>query len=208
MTQPNTTRINILKIISYLPLNAKKILLFIFLPILVATGHAQSSGATDISATVKKLVTLIRTGDDAQAMKQLDLTAISTFILGSYYNSATEQQRTEFVNLFTTLFSRTAFPKIRETLKDLINITYDNPQIKGTEASIGSTVFIRHPLKTREMKLRYALVKTSLGWKVKDVSVLGDSMLQSIRNDQAQPVLKDGGMDALLKMMRSKIAGL
>lgn len=192
--------------ISCIPLAAKRLLLFILLQTTFFAGYTQSKAAADAAAPVKKLITLIRAGEDAQAMKQLDMNTVSKSILGNYFNTTTPQQLKEFISLFETLFPQIAFPKIRETMKDISSISYGTPDIKGAEAFLNSSIFIRQSLKTQELKLRYTLVKTSQGWKVKDAAILGDSILQSIRDDQAQPVLKDGGVEALLKVMGDKIA--
>jgi phospholipid transport system substrate-binding protein len=41
-----------------------------------------------------------------------------------------------------------------------------------------------------------------------DVAVLGDSMLTGIRDDQVRPIMKQGGWDHLLDLMRKKEAEL
>jgi phospholipid transport system substrate-binding protein len=63
-------------------------------------------------------------------------------------------------------------------------------------------------MKKQELKVKYHLAKTKAGWQVVDVAVLGDSMLKGIRDDQVQPLLKEGGWDKLLKAMRDKVAEL
>ena len=65
---------------------------------------------------------------------------------------------------------------------------------------------IDHPVKKQELKLKYWVAQEKGQWKVVDVSVLGDSMLQGIRDDQVQPLLKEGGWDKLLKAMKDKLA--
>jgi phospholipid transport system substrate-binding protein len=58
------------------------------------------------------------------------------------------------------------------------------------------------------MKLQYSVVKEQGVWKVLDVSVLGDSMLTGIRDDQVRPIMAQGGWDHLLELMRAKEAEL
>jgi hypothetical protein len=43
---------------------------------------------------------------------------------------------------------------------------------------------------------------------VVDVTVLGDSTLGGIRDTQVQPLIKDEGIDGLLKTMRAKVKEL
>ena len=69
-------------------------------------------------------------------------------------------------------------------------------------------ILINHPLKKQELKVKYETVKQGAGYKVIDVAVLGDSMLTGIRDDQIRPIMKDGGWDNLLKLMKEKNAEL
>ena len=75
-------------------------------------------------------------------------------------------------------------------------------------AEISSTILIKHPLKNQELKVKYQLIKGKAGWGVIDVSVIGDSMIKGIRDDQIQPLFKEGGWDGVLKAMREKNAEL
>lgn len=183
-------------------LSPKHFLLLALLQTSLLTVQGQSKASSEIVTPVKKLVVQVRTSKDAQALKQLDMGSISKYLLGDYYAKATPQQLSEFVSLFEVIFSKIAFPRVRENLKDLASITYDAPQVNGSEATIGSMVFIDNPLKKQEMKLKYTIVKTPRGWKVKDVAVLGDSMLTGIRDDQMRPLLVAGGIEHLLQEMR------
>ena len=74
------------------------------------------------------------------------------------------------------------------------------------QATVASTIFIKHPLKTQEMKLKYRLVKDAAAWKVVDVTVLGSSMLTDIRDTQVKPLMAQGGWDKLLSRMREELA--
>jgi phospholipid transport system substrate-binding protein len=73
---------------------------------------------------------------------------------------------------------------------------------------VKSTIVIEHPVKKQEMKLQYSLAQDKGAWKVVDVAVLGDSMLTGIRDDQVRPIMKQGGWDHLLDLMRKKEAEL
>jgi phospholipid transport system substrate-binding protein len=124
---------------------AKQFLLLTFLQISLLTVQGQSKAATEVVTPVKKMITQIRASQDAQALNQMEMVSISKYLLGAYYDKATDQQRNEFTGLFQSLFARIAFPR-----------------------------------------------------------VLGSSLLESIRDDQVQPVLKEGGMEHLLQVMRDK----
>jgi len=161
-----------------------------------------------VAKPVKTVVQSVRYGKDLAALKHFGGEQQAKFLLGDAWDKATEPQKKEFVQLFHNLFAKIAFPKVRENFKNLASITYEDPEVTGEEAKMGSTIVIDHPMKKQELKLKYSLAKDKAGWKVVDVVVLGDSMLTGIRDDQVRPILEDGGWDALMKALREKDAEL
>lgn len=157
-----------------------------------------------VSKPVKTVVQAVRFSKDDLALKNFGGEQQARFLLGEAWDKGTEAQRKEFIQLFHTLFAKIAFPKVRENFKNLAAINYDAPTVEGDTARVASTVVIEHPMKKQELKLKYTLMKDKAAWKVVDVAVLGDSMLTGIRDDQVQPLLKEGGWDALLGAMRAK----
>lgn len=160
-----------------------------------------------VSKPVKTVVQSVRFGKDTLALKHFGGEQQGRFLLGEEWDKGTDAQRKEFVQLFHTLFAKIAFPKVRENFKNLSDIKYDDPTVEGDTAHVPSLVVIDHPLKKQELKLKYTVMKDAKdkgAWKVVDVTVLGDSMLTGIRDDQVRPLLKDGGWDALLGAMRAK----
>ncbi|MCY1082029.1 Tgt2/MlaC family protein [Archangium lansingense] len=171
------------------------------LPVLAAPNEP-------VAKPVKTVVQSVRYSKDDLALKQLANDEQGRFLLGEDWEKGTEAQRKEFTKLFNSLFAKIAFPKVRENFKNLASITYEDPAVEGEKANVKSTVVIEHPLKKQEMKLQYSVVKSQGGWKVLDVAVLGDSMLTGIRDDQVRPIMKQGGWDHLLQLMRAKEAEL
>lgn len=181
--------------------------LFLLLPLfamLRLAAHGQSKAYPEVTQPVKTVIQQIRAGKDDQVFKNVDMYQVSKYLLGADYEKATDQQRTEFNSLFQALFAKIAFPKVRDNFRKLAAINYENPQVAGNEAKLASLVILDNPLKKQEMKLKYSLVKSAQNWKVADVAVLGSSMMESIRNDQVTPLLKEGGMEHLLQVMRGK----
>ncbi|WP_163783813.1 Tgt2/MlaC family protein [Myxococcus vastator] len=159
-----------------------------------------------VAKPVKTVVQSVRYERDALALKHFGSEEQGKFLLGDKWAEGTAAQRKEFVTLFQDLFANIAFPRVRENFKNLDTITYEPSQVQGAEATVASTVFIKHPLKTQEMKLKYRLVKEAAAWKVVDVTVLGSSMLQDIRDTQVKPLMAKGGWDLLLERMRAELA--
>lgn len=162
-----------------------------------------------IEKPVSVVISAVRYGKDDLALKQMAGDAQAKFLLAEHYEKATQEERAEFAKLFHTLFAGLAFPKIRQNFEHLETILYADPKIEGDTGSVESTLLILHPVKKQEIKVRYDLVKDGGKWKVLDVQVLGTgrgSMLTNIRDEQVQPLIKDGGVAGLLTMMRQRAA--
>ncbi len=175
---------------------------------LVVSLPAFAGPKEDVSKPLKVIVNSVRYGKDLAALKLFAGEEQGKFLLGDDWARGTDAQRKEFVEQFHLLFGKMAFPKIRKSFENLDSVTYDEPTLTGDRAAIGSMILINHPLKKQELKVKYDVVKQGAGYKVIDVAVLGDSMLTGIRDDQIRPIMKDGGWDNLLKLMKEKNAEL
>lgn len=158
----------------------------------------------ELTRPLKTIVNSVRYGKDLAALKAFAAEDQGKFLVAESWSKGTAAQRREFQDLFLQLFGKIAFPKIRKNFENLDTVLYEEPTVTGDTAALASTILINHPLKKQELKVKYRLVKQGAAWKVVDVAVLGDSMLTGIRDDQIQPLLKEGGWDALLQAMREK----
>ena len=177
-----------------------------FLAALAFAVPAFAAKEDPVAKPVKTVLQSVRYERDALALKHFGSEEQGKYLLGDDWTKGSDAQRKEFITLFQDLFANIAFPRVRENFKNLDSITYEPSQVQGSEATVASTVFIKHPLKTQEMKLKYRLVKEAAAWKVVDVTVLGSSMLQDIRETQVKPLLEKGGWDLLLERMRTELA--
>ena len=167
-----------------------------------------ASPKEEVTKPLKTVVNSVRYGKDLLALKSFAGEEQGKVLVADEWAKGTDAQRKEFVDLFETLFAKIAFPKIRKNFENLDTVLYDEPVLKDDRADVSSTILINHPLKKQELKVKYQLIKNKAGWQVIDVAVLGDSMLKGIRDDQVQPLLKEGGWDKLLQAMRDKAAEL
>ncbi|HYX91982.1 MAG TPA: ABC transporter substrate-binding protein [Myxococcaceae bacterium] len=176
------------------------------LTVTLALGVAVPAFAANenVVKPLKTVIGSVRYGKDKAALQQFAADEQGRMLLGSAWDTAKPEQKKEFLELFHSLFAKIAFPKIRQNFEHLGTVLYDEPKVDGDKAQVASTLVIDHPLKKQEMKVKYKLVKDGSAWKVVDVSVLGDSMLEGIRDEQVKPILKEGGIDLLLQRMRQK----
>ncbi len=160
---------------------------------------------------VKAITTLIgavRYGKFVMGLKTLDGTAQGAFLLGDNWTKGTEAQRSEFVTLFHTVFAKVAFVKMQKNFENIQTVVYDAPVVTGNKAVVKSTLVVLHALKKQEYKLKYHLAQAGADWKVVDVDVLGESMLTGVRNEQINPIMKEGGWAHLLDLLRQKAKSL
>ena len=170
-----------------------------------AVSHA-ATPKDEVTKPLKVVVNSVRYGKDLLALKNFAGEEQGKELMGEQWAKGTDAQRKEFVDLFFQLFGKIAFPKIRKNFENLDTVLYDDPVITGDRAAIGSTILINHPMKKQELKVKFSMVKAKAGWQVIDVSVLGDSMLKGIRDEQINLIFKDGGWEGLLKEMRTRNA--
>ena len=148
----------------------------------------------------------IRQGRDLKAVSYFASDDQGKYLTGDAWAKATDAQKADFNKGFGELFAKIAFPKVRKNFEHLATVLYEPPKADAGKTTVASVIQIDHPVKKQELKLKYWVVQDKGQWKVVDVSVLGDSMLQGIRDDQVLPLLKEGGWEKLLKAMHDKLA--
>ncbi len=176
-----------------------------------AKAAPAKSGASkaDVIKPIKRLIGAVRYGKNAMALKQFDGPGQARFMLTGHGKKLTDAQTTEFIKLFHQMFATIAFPKVRKDFQKLETILYDEPRIRGSKAKVGTTIVILHPVKKQEIKATFDLSRVGTAWQVVDVQVKGDkSMLTNIRVEQVGPILKEGGPDHLLGLMRKRVASM
>ncbi len=172
--------------------------------VLSLTCHAFAANE-DVVKPLKTLIGSIRYGKDLAALKNFAAEEQAKILVGgAEWEKATPEQRKEFLTLFPVLFAKMSFPKVRANFEHLETVLYEEPKVTGDKAEVGSTIVILHPMKKQEIKVRYQLLKDKGAWKVAEVVVLGDPVMQGIHESQVAPILKDGGWPELLKTMKAK----
>lgn len=172
---------------------------------------AQDKVAPAVEKPLKLVIGYVRQSKDDKALQQFATDAQGAALLKDHWTKMSAEQRKEFTALFQQLFAKLAFPKIRENFEHLAAINYSNGKIAGAGAEADALVVIDHPVKKQELKLKFTLAKEGGGYKVADVNVLGDSMLEGIRKDQIEKIMAQNPSDPvnhLLGKMRERVQKL
>jgi phospholipid transport system substrate-binding protein len=131
-----------------------------------------------------------------------DLQAIGRFVLGPYWRTATEAQRTEFLQLFETYVIHSYAVRFAEYSGQ--QLTVQGARAQGDDSAIVQSQIVQ-PQGAPPIKVDWQLSKGPQGYKLTDVNVEGVSMAVTQRQEFASVIQRNGGqLDALIKLLREK----
>ncbi len=132
-----------------------------------------------------------------------DVPAISRFVLGGYWRTASEAQRQDFVALFETYVVRAYTVRFNDYGGEQLKVTA--ARAEGDDGSMVQSIIAR-PSGAPPLKVDWRVAKTDKGFKIVDVVVAGVSMAVTQRQEFAAVIQRNGGqIDALLKILREKV---
>ena len=192
----------------------KKIALFAFALIVVAstTAAAQMTSSDvenmlkDRDRQIKELVGPEGTEytDDQRAEIQelingvIDFGAMSKVALADTYDEISEEQKTEFVDLFTTIVKDQSLNKL-EIYR--ATVTYESIDVEGASATV-QTMAELDDIRTPVL---YKLEFKSDEWVITDMSI-DDVWTAESYNRQFQRIIRRNGFDALMDSLRKRAA--
>ncbi len=169
---------------------------------------ARADAETDkaVQKTLNTLINGIRYGKDDLAARQLAFGAMARGLLADDWAKLSPAEQTEVAKGLETVIRAISFAKGRDMFKYLDALLFEPSRVNGNEARAKSTIVVHRDLKKAEVIIDWVLVKDGAGWKVLDTVMLGESTMQSLRDDQVKPLLAKGGTAAVLKALRDKVA--
>ena len=136
--------------------------------------------------------------------EDFDVPEISRFVLGRYWNVATEEQRAEFVKLFEEYIALAYSTRLAEYTGETFKVTGSRPDAGG---AIVSSQIVR-PAGAPPVKVDWRLTGRNGAYKISDVSVDGISMAVTQRSEFASVIQHNGGqVQGLITMLREKTGG-
>ena len=129
----------------------------------------------------------------------VDFHAMAAFALGDTYESITDEQRTEFVDLFSTI--------IRDgSLNNLdiyrANISYDSITIEENKAKVETTA----ELKNVKTPVHYDMEYKNDEWVITDL-IIDDVSTSKSYQRSFRRTLRRNGFEALLNNLRKRASG-
>jgi phospholipid transport system substrate-binding protein len=129
---------------------------------------------------------------------------IARFVLGRYWNVATEEQRAEFVKLFEEYIALAYSTRLAEYTGETLKVTGSRPDADG---AVVSSQILR-PAGAAPVKVDWRLIGRNGAYKISDVSVDGISMAVTQRSEFASVIQHNGGqVQGLITMLREKTGG-
>ncbi|HTL25876.1 MAG TPA: ABC transporter substrate-binding protein [Burkholderiales bacterium] len=153
----------------------------------------------DISGDRKKLVALV----DAKIVPHFNFTSMTASAVGTNWSKATPEQKTRLTDEFRTLMVRTYASSIA-AFRDQ-KFDFRPLRAKPTDTDVTVNVRVIQP-GSEAVKIDYEMEKTPRGWKVWDVRVADISLTANYRTEFAN-IVRDSGVDGLIKALQTKNAG-
>ncbi len=180
--------------------------------VLTAAGNTSSAARKsldrDVHKTIKTVITAIRYKKDDMAAKKIAWLPMTKAIMQDDWNRASPKQQGELVAGVEHLVRKASFAKGRSLFKHLDTIAYGSAEEKGDKVLCRATIVVHNKAVKKEIVLDFVLIKEDGVWKIFDTIIAGESTSAGIHEDQIEDLMDDGGVEAVLKALRTKLATL
>ena len=121
--------------------------------------------------------------------------------LAKHWNSKSDSEKKEFVNLFSTLLENSYASRLESYSNEKIN--YGEEILKGRYAMLKTKIIRPDGI----LNIDYKLIQENGIWKIYDFVIEGVSMIKNYRS-QFNRIIKKESYEALKQKLRNKIKGL
>ena len=132
---------------------------------------------------------------------RFDFTEMSQRILATNWKSASDEQRSRFINIFSDLLERNYIGRIESYTDEKIDFLKE--RVQGNRAAVDTVIVT----KSVQIPISYRMVQQGSEWMVYDVVIESVSFVNNYRNSYGE-ILKKEGFDGLLARMTEKLAQL
>lgn len=135
---------------------------------------------------------------------QFDVQEIAKRTLGTYWQERTEQERKEFITVFTELVQKTYSGTLDRYNSD-VQFFYDQERIDGKFAEVDQRIF--EPAQNKAFAITYKMHQVNNRWLIYDVVAENISMVRNYRN-QFNRILSKSSYQELIQTLQTKIKEL
>jgi len=182
------------------------------LGVLVSANASASDAMGEVKATVDQVLQILKNPEYKSAPAQrrqklravigghFDFADMSRSALGTHWKSLSEEQRREFVRLFTSLMEAAYMSRIESYSGQEIDFLKERADSPGY-SEVYTTIVLN---EAQPISVNYRLKQTDSGWKVYDVLIDGISLVANYRN-QFNRVINSKGYDGLVEQIKMKV---
>jgi phospholipid transport system substrate-binding protein len=134
-------------------------------------------------------------------LPQFDSQEIAKRTLGVHWRDRTEEQRKEFIQLFTALVEKTYSNSLDRYSKG-VQVFYDQERIDNDFAEVDTRVL--DPTQDKTFSINYHLRKVDGKWLIYDVVIENVSLVRNYRN-QFNRILSKSSYEDLVQTIQSKL---
>jgi len=131
-----------------------------------------------------------------------DFNEMARRALGQHWRQLTDQQRKEFVRLFTDLVEQSYMSKIE--LYSGEPIQYTGAKVEGDVATVSTRLITK---KGTDVPIDYRMLKRGSRWYIYDVNIEGVSLVNNYR-PQFDAIMRSSSFDGLVKKLKDRIEEL
>ena len=125
----------------------------------------------------------------------IDFTELSRRALGKYWDERTDEEKTEFVDVFEQLIRNSSVKKLSIYRAD--SVTYDPPHVEGTTATVRTEAFKGR----KSVEIVYEMHTVSGEWKAYDLIVDGASTVRTYRDSFYKQLAKNTYAEMYAKLV-------
>jgi phospholipid transport system substrate-binding protein len=191
----------------------KKLLMLTLLGVLAAPVYvyAQPDPLSSVESMVKSILEILehptmsleekKKQVSGRAQRFLSIDSMSQRTLGTYWSSATQEQRDHFIYLFTRILEETYLNRIDDYTGGTVR--YLQQRVKDDRAIV-DTLIIADEL---ELPVQYRMVYEQESWRVFDIVIDGVSLIMNYRASYGE-IIRRQGFDGLFRLMEERVAGM
>ena len=192
----------------------KRLFLILIASITLAAAtitSADTSPTDAIRTSVEGILTLLRDKDLDQATRRgkireiinarFDFRAMSQRTLATNWKKASNEQKQEFVQLFSKLIENTYIGRVESYTDEKVD--FPGEKVKGKKAVVETLILTANA----DIPVNYKVYQKSGEWRVYDVIIEGISLISNYRSSYQEIVKKDG-VDGLIMKMKTKVKEL
>ena len=183
--------------------------------LLLSAAHAESEAPDDLIKRVSlEVLEIAKTDKQIQAGNQqrimdvvqakvipyVDFQRMTTMAVGRFWREATPEQQAALTTEFRTLLIYTYSGAVTQIRNQRLDFKPMRGDMKEGEVEVRSMVL---QARGEPIQLNYRLEKTSTGWKIYDVNILGAWLVETYKGSFATEIGK-GGIDGLIKTLSER----